>query len=84
MQAVQNFRTNVRVAMARLNISQVALAEKAEVSRPHLNRILKDREKPVDPSLEVCDKIATALGMSVGELTEPPRKFLKICSAAIA
>jgi len=83
VQAVQNFRINARVAMAKLKISQVALAEKAALSRPYLNRVLSD-EKEVDPSLEVCDRIATALGLSIGELIEPPRKFLKILPAAIA
>ena len=81
MQAVKNFRINVRVAMARAKLSQGALAEKAEVSRPYLNRILKEKQ---DPSLDVCDRIADALKMPIGDLVASPRKFLKILPRAIA
>lgn len=81
VQAVQNFRVNVRVAMARAGMSQGSLAEKAKVSRPYLNRVLKDKQ---DPSLEVCDRIADALKLSVGDLLATPRKFLKILPGAIA
>lgn len=47
------------------NLSQAKLAEKAEISRTHLNRIECGF---VDPSLSVAKKIATALGKEINEI----------------
>jgi transcriptional regulator with XRE-family HTH domain len=81
VQAVQNFRANVRSAMASLGWSQDKLATEAELSRPFLNRVLQGRQ---EPSLEVCDRIADALHSDLSELLGSPRQFLKNLPRAIA
>lgn len=47
------------------NLSQAKLAERAEISRTHLNRIECGL---VDPSLSVAQKIAAALGKEINEI----------------
>ena len=81
VQAVQNFRTNVRVAMSARGWSQERLAHEAELSRPFLNRVLQGKQ---EPSLEVCDRIADALHSELAALLSSPKKFLKILPGAIA
>ena len=81
MQAVENFRVNVRTAMSHRELSQEDLAAKAQMGRPFLNRLLQGKQKP---SLDVCDRIGDALGISVSDLVAPPKKFLKSLPKAIA
>lgn len=81
VQAVQNFRGNVRSAMRAKGWSQDKLATTADLSRPFLNRVLQGKQ---EPSLEVCDRIADALHYPLSDLLASPKKFLKILPSAIA
>jgi transcriptional regulator with XRE-family HTH domain len=81
VQAVQNFRHNVRLAMAARQLSQEGLAHTAKLSRPFLNRVLQGKQ---EPSMEVCDRIADALKTPLAELISSPKKFLKNLPTAIA
>lgn len=71
MQSSMRFRTNVREAMARLGISQRALATKLSTSQPHINKILQGETQP---SLELADRIADALGLELSDLVGSRRK----------
>lgn len=64
----------MRAAMEAAGLSQRALAEKAEVTHPYINRILTDK---VEPSLPMCDRIADALKIPFAELISDPKKFSK-------
>jgi transcriptional regulator with XRE-family HTH domain len=81
MQAVENFRSNVRAALAYSGWSQDSLATETELSRPFVNRILQGKQ---EPSLAVCDRIADALHVPLATLLGEPKKFQKIFRKAIA
>lgn len=81
VQAVRNFRSNVRSAMAARQMSQEVLAHAANISRPFLNRVLQGKQ---EPSMAVCDGIADALKTPLSELISSPKKFLKNLPTAIA
>lgn len=51
--------------MLRLGISQRALASKLSTSQPHINKILKG---DTQPSLELADRIADAVGVELSDL----------------
>lgn len=72
MNALANFRRNVRTAMEAAGLTQRAFAEKAGMSYPYINRILTEK---VEPSLPMCDRIADKLGYSVAQLLSDPKKF---------
>lgn len=72
MCALANFRKNVRAAMRFRGVSQRALAKKAGLTHPYVNRILTNK---VEPSLTVCDRIADALDIECSRLIEPEKKF---------
>ncbi len=63
--AQEILRINTIVGRARTHLSQEQLAERADVSRPTISRI----ERGVgDVGVDVVERIATALGITVAEL----------------
>ena len=65
MYSAIRFRENVRLAMSKQGITQRALADRLGTKHPHVNRILSGKTQP---SLELADRIADALGMSLRDL----------------
>lgn len=65
VKATKKFRHKLRQEMKAKGISQRDLASKAKLSYPYVNRILKNK---ADPSLNVCDAIADALGIELTEM----------------
>ncbi|MEA2665677.1 MAG: hypothetical protein QOI11_2621 [Candidatus Eremiobacteraeota bacterium] len=66
--ALEILRVNLIVERARARLSQTELAERAGVARPTISRI----ERAVgDVGVEVVDRIAAALGITVARLFEP-------------
>lgn len=74
MAALENFRTNLRLAMDAKKISQRSLAASAKMSYPYVNRILQGK---VEPSLTQCEKISETLGLSFQDLLDEPEVFEK-------
>jgi len=70
--AVKNFRNNLRAAMLAKKISQRDMAEKSHLTHPYINRVLTGK---ADPSLEVADALADAIGVSVSVLILPEKNF---------
>jgi transcriptional regulator with XRE-family HTH domain len=60
---------NVRVRMKALRIKQDGLARKAGMGQTTMSRILRGEANPQLLSLE---RIATALGLTIEELLQPP------------
>lgn len=71
VQALKNFRVNLRALMEARGISQRDLADSAGISYPHVNRILMDK---VEPSLPICDQLADALDVPLTDLLSAPSK----------
>lgn len=66
--ALEALRVNLIVGRARTQLSQEQLAEKARVSRPTISRI----ERGVgDVKIDVIQRIADALGVTVADLFVP-------------
>ncbi len=80
MSAPENFRTNVREAMRLRGFTQESLAETAKIHRVNINRILNAR---VDPSINTCERIASALGFELHELLQPPKKFSHVMLTSV-
>lgn len=74
MKALEYFRENVKLAIEELGMHQYQLADEASISRPYLNRLLREKQ---EPSISVCDRIADALGFSFASLLSPPQVFKK-------
>lgn len=74
MDSLKNFRVNVAIAMRAKGMSYRALAEAAGMGYPFLNRIVTGK---ANPSIDVADKLADALGVQLSQLLEesPPRKI---------
>jgi transcriptional regulator with XRE-family HTH domain len=68
VQALEDLRVNVVVGRAHARLSQVQLAERAGVSRPTVSRIERGSG---DVGIEVVQRIADALGVTVASLFEP-------------
>jgi len=77
MEASQVFRENVSRVMKGCGLTQKKLAEKAGITEAHLNRVLRGTSCP---SVDVCDKIATALEIQVAALFIAPVKKSAIAS----
>jgi DNA-binding XRE family transcriptional regulator len=60
MPLLDNFRTNLRFRIDEAAVSKTALAEKAGIHRVTLHKILAGE---FEPSLEMCEKLAAALGV---------------------
>ncbi len=58
---IENFRDNLRTAMDRRKMSQQDLAKKSGVHFVTISRILSG---VIDPSVETCEKLASAAGFS--------------------
>jgi transcriptional regulator with XRE-family HTH domain len=69
--AREALRGNIIVGRARLRLSQEALAQRAGVSRPTISRI--ERGAAADIGIDVVERLAGALGVSVAELFTPRR-----------
>jgi len=66
--ALEALRVNLIVGRARTQLSQEQLAEKARISRPTISRI----ERGVgDVKIDVIQRIADALGVTVADLFVP-------------
>jgi transcriptional regulator with XRE-family HTH domain len=66
--ALEILRVNLIVERARARLSQTELAERAGVARPTISRI----ERAVgDVGVQVVDRIATTLGITVASLFDP-------------
>lgn len=65
MDTTARFRINVNRSMKTQNVSQVELAKRTGVTRPHLNRVLNGVNLP---SLELAAKIAEAIGVPLSDL----------------
>lgn len=66
--ALEALRANVIVGRARARLSQDQLAERAGVSRPTISRI---ERATADVGVDVVQRIADALGVTVAELFVP-------------
>jgi len=64
------FRSNVRKHVELLGMKYADLAEKANISRPYLHRMLAGKSQP---TLPVCEAIAAALGTSLEALLAEPQ-----------
>lgn len=74
MNATINFRKNLRTAMRKRGLSQRKIAEKADLSYPYVNRILRGR---ATPAIDICDTLADALGLSLNQMLRRPQEFAK-------
>lgn len=72
MSLVDNFRTNLRAAMSRLGLTQSELARRSGVRIATISDILAGR---MEPSVTMCEKIATAAEMRADlSFVEPTAK----------
>ena len=65
MDSLQHFRDNVKAAMQERGMSYRALAEAAGMGYPFINRIVTGK---ANPSIDVADKLADALGIPLSDL----------------
>ena len=72
MDARARLRANIRRLRAERGWSQEELADQAGLHRTYISGI----ERMVrNPTLTVLDKIATALGVTIGQLTDRPERL---------
>jgi transcriptional regulator with XRE-family HTH domain len=74
MQATEMFRDRLRAAMVRTGVTQRELARRAETAQPFVNRVLQGRQTP---SLDVADRLADAVGVTLAELLDQKIKSKK-------
>jgi len=74
VQALNNFRANLHLAMRLQGVSQRTLGNQAGVNYVHINRILNRR---ASPSLAICESLANALGHTLEEMIRDPVEFQK-------
>lgn len=84
MQALNNFRRNLRTALDSRGLSYRTFAEKSGVTYIYVYRICNpnDEGKP-EPSLDVCDRLATALGYDLAQMLMPPKAFRALDSNTV-
>jgi transcriptional regulator with XRE-family HTH domain len=70
--AFENFRTNMQTAMEARGLSQREIATNLKISRSHLNRVLQG---DTTPSINLCDRLAGAVGFALSDLLLHPKKF---------
>jgi transcriptional regulator with XRE-family HTH domain len=70
--SLNNFRTNVSRIMSERGLSYRDAAELAGMGYPFLHRIMTGK---ANPSIEVADKLADALGVKLTDLLEDPQKL---------
>lgn len=76
--AQENFRQNLRAAMEARGLSQRQIAKEHGMSYTYLNRVLclgKDADDAPKPTLEICEKLASAVGFALVDLLQSPKKF---------
>lgn len=71
-QSLTRFRTNLRTAMERRQISQREMGTLAHMSYPYINRVLTGK---IDPGLNQVDAMAEAIGIPLPTLLLPPAVF---------
>jgi ribosome-binding protein aMBF1 (putative translation factor) len=67
LQATSKFRLRLRNEMQLQGVSQRELAKRAGTSYAGINRILQGKQ---DPTLELADRLADALGMELAKFLE--------------
>lgn len=72
MAALNNLRENLRVCCDLPDVTQRSVADKALISYVYLNRILQGHAVP---TLPVAERLAKAVGVSLGTLIQSPKKF---------
>jgi len=72
-----NFREKIKELCKKRGISQKELADKLGISDISLNKTLRGEY----PQLQTLEKIANALGVSIGELFELPKQNKISCPA---
>lgn len=70
MPLLENFRDNLRRRIDESGVSKTAIAERAGIHRVTLHKILAGE---FEPSLEMCEKLASALNI------EPVEKIFRRC-----
>lgn len=60
--------------MEKQGVTQRELADRSGVTFTYVNRILLQKQTP---SLEICDRIADALGVNLSKLLEKSKKLSK-------
>lgn len=74
MQAVQNFRDNLRAIMAERGLSLRGMAELTGKPHTYFQKILNGS---ITPGLDNCDQIADVLGVDLHRLLRKPKKLQK-------
>ncbi len=77
--AMKAFRENLRREMKLAGVSQRELAKRSDVTHVHINRILVGK---TEPTLEICDRLATAIGKPLQELIMPAHKGRSVRAAS--
>ncbi len=72
--ATANFRKNLQALLTARGVTQRALAKRAGISYPYVNRILRDK---ATPAIDICDTLADACGCSLNQMIMPPATFAK-------
>lgn len=70
--AENNFRENLRAVLQSREISQSELAERADTSRPYVNRVLNGETVP---GLGQSERLANAVGLDLRDLLLEPKIF---------
>lgn len=74
MTELQKFCKNIRFLAEIQHISQEQLADSADITTTHLNRILCGNVPNV--SFRICSQLASALGRQLTDLLVDPREFM--------
>jgi DNA-binding phage protein len=72
MAAMQNFRRNLATALEARELTKVSVAAAAEMSRMHLDSVLKGT---TEPGIGTCERLAIAVGFPLVALLEQPDVF---------
>lgn len=76
VQALNNFRQNLRTALENRGVSYRTFAESSGLTYVYVYRICNpDANGKPEPSIEVCDKIADALGYQLADMLVSPKQF---------
>lgn len=76
VKALKNFRANLLCSLEARDLSYRGFAEMCGLTYIYIHRIVNPNEngKP-EPSLEVCERIAVALGYDLAEMLANPKEF---------
>lgn len=73
-QASRTFARNLRIEIESRGISQRELAKLSGVTTTYINRILVSKQ---NPTIEICDRIAVSLGLSLTKLLTVKKRAKK-------